>query len=148
MPRVWSEGEAGDYRALRPVQRLGLVCDRLRDQETRNTFERESRYERFTETAGKACGIEASFREGNCKKKEVTLPPRPDGPRGNRASETGREPVPLSSQFQFTQVGTKILAELWVLQRDLHSRFEETQLISCVVCFAIINVRPKAVRAG
>src|SRR5215467_2995366 len=54
----------------------------------------------------------------------------------------------IALQLQPSQILAKLAPKFLVLQSDLHGRFQESQLIACIVRNAVINVRPQAVFLG
>src|ERR1700730_4712060 len=134
-----SQGQTDDHRTGDPVQRLGLVRDRLCEQEIRDRFEREVWRRLGSKAPGKRSRLEAlrievyryeasrieDFRfkavlgKGKFEEKEVA---------SNRAplSSPAASSVPFAwyLRFQIAEVGSELLTEVRILQGHLHRRFE------------------------
>src|SRR5215469_3290859 len=137
MPQMRRQRATPDLRGWNSVQRLGLVRNGLRRQRFLSSIERrrrrlvEIRQVRKIRKAGEiGKQIKRNQVVGKILDRKILVKER----------QKIRPPAaPARSKFQLLQIRPELSPELRILQRNLHSRFQKSQLVAGVVCLAVVD---------
>src|SRR5579864_9438827 len=128
-----------DLRSRNPVQGLGLVRHRLRGQRFISVHQRGRRrrievrqVRKIRESREIGDKIERYQIVREILERQILVK--------ERQKVTSLDAL-AQSKFQSLQIRSKLIPELWILQCDLHRRFQKSQLIASVMRLTVVDPR-------
>src|SRR5277367_6392626 len=155
VPEVRQKSRAHDFRGGNSIQRLGLVRDGLQRQEFRRHVGRRLGRRRSRKIRRLILGFQilrrkiAGLQSERCQDRRIEIRRREIWrlkvlQRKKRAEEKEVERRSDALKLQRLQIFPELTAEFRILQRQFHRGFQEAQLVSGVVRFTRVYVRPQA----